>query len=145
MEIKFRATGDLEDRIREFMASNGLSAARAVRAMLGDETAMPGHRGASVESDHLSAAVPVSLSVWDNVPRIKEIGRPGYVMSVIKNLIFEMNVGDCFLVESFLDKSGRQVSMSTVSVCLNKSYKSGTFSVITRGVPDGKYIIRRNA
>jgi hypothetical protein len=129
------------------MNKHGVSAPRAVRAMLGDLTALHGGHEKKTQDDNqlLESAVPVSFDVWDDLPEGRGTNRPGYVMNVVKNFIFEMEVGDCILVKPFYDRKGNRVRAATMAACLCQIYKPGTFSVITRGLQNGEYIIRRNA
>ena len=149
MDVRFKPNATLEAKIRDCMNEHGISAPRAVRVMLGDLTAMYGNTPSQtrIEDDAplLDAAVPVMLDVWDDLPEGRGKNRPGYVMNVVKNFIFEMEVGDCILVKPFYDRNGNRVRAATMGACLCQIYKAGTFSVITRGMQNGEYIIRRNA
>ena len=146
MDVRFKPNPTLEAKIRDYMNKHGISAPRAVRAMLGDMTALHGHPKEKAQDDVglLESAVPVTLDVWDDLPEGRGKNRPGYVMNVVKNFIFEMEVGDCILVKPFYDRKGNRVRAATMGACLCQIYKSGTFSVITRGLSNGEYIIRRN-
>ena len=146
MDIRIKPNAALAARIKDFMHEHRVSAPIAVRAMLGDPTALkrPDAVAPPPEVEAIiCAATPVDLSVFDNIP--PSFGRLGYVATVVRYMIVVMNVGDAILVKSFTDKIGKQVPMSSVAVHINKTYKNGTFSILKKGLPDGQYIIRRNA
>ena len=146
MDIRFKPNKVLEAKIKDFMTVNGLSAPRAVRAMLGDMTALYGHETAEQgRSSLLDTATPVRLSVFDELPKDRRgIGKHGYIMTVVKNFVFEMQQGESILVQHFEGRNGEHVKHATVAACINQTYRKGAFSVITRGVPNGQYIVRRN-
>lgn len=147
MDIRFKPNATLEAKIRDHMNKHGISAPRAVRDMLGDVTALYGAHEKKIQNENqlLGSAVPVNLDVWDDLPEGRGTNRPGYVMNVVRNFIFEMEVGDCILVKPFYDRKGNRVSPATLAACICQIYKVGTFSVITRGLQNGECIIRRNA
>jgi hypothetical protein len=146
MDIRIKPGPALEAMVRDFMILHGVSATMAVRLMLGDPSALrrDGDLASSRDADEIiRSATPVELSVFDRIP--PTFGRPGYVATVVRYMIVALNVGDAILIKSFTDRVGRQVPASSVSVHINKTYKNGTFSILTKGLPKGQYIIRRNA
>lgn len=137
IDTRVKIYGELEDALRASMAESGVTAPICIAGILCKHFGI-----AEVHQPKQNASFEVDMSVFDDIP--DHHGRRGYAATAIRYLISEIEVGQSVLVKCIRDKMGKSVSPDRASMLINKNSENGTFSVITRGVPNGQYIIRRN-